>query len=163
MIDKFEKFNSRVIKGFQWIGFASILVMMVITCVDVLGAKLFKMPVLGSIDIVMLCQVVAISFACGMTLLVGRHIQVEFFLPFLPRPVQRVVNSVVHLLGFGLFIVIIWRLFTLGRSFQISGEYSMTIYIPYYPFAYGIAFACIPVCLVLLVEFFKSLKKGVEK
>ena len=163
MLDKFERINRRLSQVFQWIGFAGLLVMMVITCVDVVGAKVFKMPVLGSIDIVMLCQIVAISFACGMTLIVGRHIQVEFFFPFLPRPVQRVVNSIIHLLGFGLFLVIIWRLFVLGYSFQNSGEYSMTIYIPYYPFAYGIAFACIPVCLILLVEFFKSLKKEVEK
>lgn len=163
MLDKFERINRRLSKVFQWIGFAGILVMMVITCVDVVGAKVFKMPVLGSIDIVMLCQIVAISFACSMTLIVGRHIQVEFFFPFLPRPVQRVVNSIIHLLGFGLFLVIIWRLFALGHSFQTTGEYSMTIYIPYYPFAYGIAFACIPVCLVLLVEFVKSLKKEVEK
>ena len=163
MLDKLERFNRRLSTWFRWIGIVGILVMMVITCVDVVGAKVFKTPVLGSIDIVMLCQIVAISFACSMTLIAGRHIQVEFFSPFLPRPVQRVANSIIHLLGFGLFLLIIWRLFALGHSFQTSGQYSMTIYIPFYPFAYGIAFACIPVCLVLLVEFFKSLTKRVEK
>lgn len=163
MLDKFERFNRRLSSWFEWIGIAGILVMMVITCVDVVGAKVFKMPVLGSIDIVMLCQIVAISFACGMTLVVGRHIQVEFFFPFLPRPVQRVVNSVIHLIGLLLFIVIIWRVYMLGHSFQSTGQYSMTVYIPYYPFAYGVAIACIPVCLVLLVKFLKSLTKGVEK
>jgi TRAP-type C4-dicarboxylate transport system permease small subunit len=163
VLDKFERFNRRLSSWFEWIGIAGILVMMVITCVDVVGAKVFKMPVLGSIDIVMLCQIVAISFACGMTLVVGRHIQVEFFFPFLPRPVQRVVNSVIHLIGLLLFIVIIWRVYMLGHSFQSTGQYSMTVYIPYYPFAYGVAIACIPVCLVLLVKFLKSLTKGVEK
>ena len=163
MLDKFERFNRRLSDWFEWIGLAGMLLMMVITCVDVVGAKVFKMPVLGSIDIVMLCQIVAISFACSMTLIVGRHIKVEFFFLFLPRLVQRVISSIIHLIGLGLFIVIIWQLYELGRSFQSSGEYSMTIYIPYYPFAYGIAFACIPVCLILLVEFLKSLKKGVEK
>lgn len=163
MLDKFERFNRRLSSWFEWIGLAGILVMMVVTCVDVVGAKVFKRPVLGSIDIVMLCQIVAISFACSMTQLVGRHIKVEFFFFFLPRLVQRVVNSIIHLIGIGLFIVIIWRLFVLGHSFQTFGEYSMTIYIPYYPFAYGIGFACIPVCLLLVVEFLKSLTKGVDK
>jgi TRAP-type C4-dicarboxylate transport system permease small subunit len=163
VLDKFERFNRRLSDWFEWIGLAGMLLMMVITCVDVVGAKVFKMPVLGSIDIVMLCQIVAISFACSMTLIVGRHIKVEFFFFFLPRLVQRVISSFIHFIGLGLFIVIIWQLYELGRSFQSSGEYSMTIYIPYYPFAYGIAFACIPVFLILLVEFLKSLKKGVEK
>ena len=157
MLDKFERFNRRLSDWFEWIGFAALLLIMVITCVDVVGAKVFKMPVLGSIDIV------AISFAASMTLIAGRHIKVEFFFPLFPRLAQRVISSVIHLLGLGLFIVVIWRLYVLGYSFQTSGEYSMTIYIPYYPFAYGVAFACIPVCLVLLVEFLKSLTKGVQK
>jgi len=163
MLGKFERFNRRLSDWFEWIGFAALLLIMVITCVDVVGAKVFKMPVLGSIDIVMLCQIVAISFAASMTLIAGRHIKVEFFLSLLPPRVQAVFNAIIPLLGLGLFIVIIWRLYVLGHSFQTAGEYSMTIYIPYYPFAYGVAFACIPVCLVLLVEFLKSLTKGVQK
>jgi hypothetical protein len=59
--------------------------------------------------------------------------------------------------------VIIWRVCVLGYSFQTSGEYSMTAYIPYYPFVYALALAFIPVCLVLLVELFKSLKQKAEK
>ena len=163
MLDKFERFNRRLSDWFEWIGFAALLLIMVITCVDVVGAKVFKMPVLGSIDIVMLCQIVAISFAASMTLIAGRHIKVEFFLSLLPRRVQAVFNGIIPLLGLGLFIVIMWRLYVLGYSFQTSGEHSMTIYIPYYPFAYGVAFACIPVCLVLLLEFLKSVTKGAQK
>ncbi|NIS59706.1 MAG: TRAP transporter small permease subunit [Proteobacteria bacterium] len=111
----------------------------------------------------MLSQIVAISFAASMTLILGRHIRVEFFVARLPRRAQAVINSTVFLLGFGLFIVIIWRLCVLGYSFQTAGESSATIYIPYYPFAYGIAFASIPVCLVFLLEFLKSLTKRVQR
>jgi len=140
-----------------------LLVMMAITCIDVVGAKAFRCPLLGSIDIVQLAQIVAIAFAASMALILGRHIQVEFFVTRLPRRAQAVINSIVLLLGFGLFIVIVWRLCVLGYSFQTAGESSATIYIPYYPFAYGIALACIPVCLVFLLRFLKSLKKEKEQ
>jgi TRAP-type C4-dicarboxylate transport system permease small subunit len=163
MLGKFERFTRRLSNWFEWIGFAAILLIMVITCVDVVGAKVFKMPILGSIDIVMLCQIVAISFACSMTQMLGRHIQVESFFYLLPRLVQRVINSIVLLFGLGLFIVIIWQMYVLGHSFQTAHQTSMTIYIPYYPFAYGAAFACIPVCLVLVLELLKSLTKGDQK
>jgi hypothetical protein len=59
--------------------------------------------------------------------------------------------------------VIIWRLCVLGHSFQTSGEYSATAYIPYYPFAYGIALASIPVCLVFLLQLLKLLTKRVQE
>jgi TRAP-type C4-dicarboxylate transport system permease small subunit len=163
VLNKFEKFNRRVSDGFEWIGLAGLLLMMVITCIDVIGAKVFKSPVLGALDIVQLSQIVAISFGMGMALIVGRHIRVESFFPLLPQRAQTVINSLIHLLGLGFFIVIIWQVCVLGYAFQTSGEYSMTAYIPYYPFAYAIALAFIPICLILLVKFLKSLRKGAQE
>ena len=163
MLDKFEKFNRRLSGWFEWIGLAALLVMMLITCIDVIGAKVFKSPILGALDIVQLCQIVAIGFAVSMALIVGRHIQVEFFFDLLPRRVQAVISPIILLIVFVFFIVIIWQIGVLGYSFQTSGEYTATAYIPLYPFAYGVALAFIPVCLVLLVEFLKSLKQKVEK
>ena len=159
VLDKWERFNRRLSDRFEWIGLVGLLVMMAITCIDVVGAKVFRWRLLGALDIVMLAQIVAIAFAASMVLILGRHIQVEFFIKLLPRRVGAVINSVVPLLGLGLFSLIIWRLCALGYSFQTAGEYSATIHIPYYPFAYGIALASIPVCLVFLLEFLKSLKK----
>lgn len=158
-MDKFESINRRLSGWCEWVGLAALLLMMVITCIDVVGAKVFKSPLLGAIDIVMLSQTVAISFSASMALRLGRHIQVEFFFDQLPKRLQVVVDSFVLLLGLGLFTAIIWRLFLLGYSFQTSGEYSPTAYIPLYPFAYAIAFASVPVFLVLLQEFVKSLLK----
>lgn len=163
MLSKFEKFNRRISLCFEWVGLAGLLVMMVITCVDVIGAKVFKSPILGALDIVQLCQIVAIGFAVSMTLIVGRHIQVEFFFDLLRRRVQAVISPIILLIVFVFFIVIIWQVIVLGYSFQTSGEYTATAYIPLYPFAYGLALAFVPVCLVLLVEFFKSFKQKEDK
>jgi len=163
VLSKFERFNRRLSGWCEWLGVAAMLLMMVITCTDVVGAKVFLSPLLGAIDIVMLAQIVAISFAAGMALIIGRHIQVEFFFNLLPRRAQAVINSFVLLLGLILFILIVWRLCVLGHSFQTSGEYSPTAYIPLYPFAYSIALASIPVCLVLLLGFLNSLMKREQK
>jgi len=159
VLGKFERFNRRLSDWFEWIGLAGMLLVMAITCIDVVGAKVFKWPLLGALDMVMLSQIVAIAFAASMALILGRHIRVEFLFNLLPRRARAIINSFVLLLGLGLFSVIIWRLCVLGYSFQTSGEYSMTAYIPLYPFAYGIALASIPVCLVFLLEFLKSLTK----
>ena len=163
MLDKFEKFNRRLSGWFEWIGLAALLVMMLITCIDVIGAKVFKSPILGALDVVQLSQIVAIGFAASMTLIVGRHIQVEFFFDLLPRRVQAVISPIILLIVLLFFIVIIWQIGVLGYSFQASGEYTATAYIPLYPFAYAVALAFIPVCLVLLVEFLKSFKQRAEK
>jgi TRAP-type C4-dicarboxylate transport system permease small subunit len=163
VLNKFENFNRRVSTWCEWLAVVAMLLMMVITCIDVVGAKLFLAPLLGAIDIVQLSQIIAISFAAGMTLILGRHIQVEFFFQLLPRRVQAVTDSCVNLLGLGLFILIVWRLVELGHSYQTTGEYTATAYIPLYPFAYAVAIACIPVCLVLFSELLKSLTMREKK
>jgi len=163
VLDKFEKFNHRLSYWFEWIGLAGMLLMMAITCIDVVGAKVFHWRLFGAIDTVMLSQIVAIAFAASMALIVGRHIQVEFVIARLPRRAQAVIDSIVLLLGLGLFSLIIWQLCVLGYTFQTSGEHSQSAYIPYYPFAYCIALASIPVCLVLLLKFLKSIGRIVQK
>jgi TRAP-type C4-dicarboxylate transport system permease small subunit len=163
VLDKFEKYNHRLSGWFEWIGLAAILLIMVITCIDVVGAKVFSWRLFGAIDIVMLSQIVAIAFAASMTMILGRHIQVEFVIARLPKRTQAVIDSIVLLLGLGLFSLIVWRLCVLGYTFQTSGEHSQSAYIPYYPFAYCIALASISVCLVLLLKLLKSIRRIIER
>jgi TRAP-type C4-dicarboxylate transport system permease small subunit len=111
---------------------------------------------------VMLTQIIAIAFPASLTLILGRHIQVELLITRLSNRTQAVISSFALLLGFGLFVLIILRLYLIGYSFQTSGEQSHSAHIPYYPFAYGIALASIPVCLVYLQKLFSSLKKVVK-
>jgi TRAP-type C4-dicarboxylate transport system permease small subunit len=162
-LEKFEKFNHRLSNWFEWIGLAGFLMMMSVTCIDVIGAKLFLLPVFGAIDIVTLSQVVAISFAAASALILGRHVRVEFFMVMLPRRVRALIDIIIHLLGLALFIVIIWRLCVYGYLLQTGGEESATARIPLAPFAYSIALASIPVCLVFLLEFLNAIVRMAKR
>ena len=162
-LGKFEKLVSQLSGWFEWLGIAGLLLMMFITTIDVVGGKLFTWRLLGAIDIVMLSQVVAIAFAAAFALIVGRHVRVEFFVNCLPPRARAVIASIISFLGLSLFVLIIWRLCALGYSFQSSGEATATVYIPLYPFAYGIALASIPVCLIFCLDLIKSLTKVVKR
>jgi TRAP-type C4-dicarboxylate transport system permease small subunit len=159
VLDKFEKFYQRISGWFEWVGVAGLLAMMFVTLIDVIGAKLFNTPLLGAMDWVRIFQSVAIAFACAMALIIGRHVQVEFFVNRLPQRAQAVTDSIISLLGLGLFILIVWRLIDLGYYFQAGGETSATAHVPRCLPAYGIALASIPVCLVFLQWFLSSLTK----
>lgn len=152
---KFEKFNRWLSGWFEWIGVVGLLVMMLVTCLDVLGAWLFLWPLPGVCDIVGLSQAM-IPFAAGFTLIIGRHIRVDFLMNKLPRRAQAVIDCIIALLGVALFILIIWRMYALGQYYQAAGEGSGSIRIPLSPFAYGLALASIPVCLVLFQQFLNS-------
>lgn len=162
-LNKFEKFNRRVSMGIEWVGLAALLLMMLVTTLDVIGSKLFLLPVFGAFDIMMLAQLVAMTFAAGATLIVGLHITVEFFVPLLPPRIQAVVDCIVFLLGFILFALIVWRLCLYSYDLQINGEVSLTARIPFYPFVYGATLACVPVCLIYLSYFIESFLKALKR
>jgi TRAP-type C4-dicarboxylate transport system permease small subunit len=154
-LEKMDRINRRLSGWFELIGLGGLLVMMVITCLDVFGGKLFRTPVYGALDIVMLGQLVAVSFATAYALLIGRHVSVEFFLAILPKRLQAIIDAVISFFGLTFFILIVWRLAVYGYSLQIR--------IPLYPFAYGIAFASIPVALIFFARIINAIDRMVEK
>ena len=162
-LEKFEKFNHNISSAIEWVGLIGFLIMMLVTTVDVIGAKAFLHPIFGALDIVMKAQLIAMSFAAAATLIAGRHVAVEFFTPLLPKPLQKVVAVFVNLVGFALFLILVWRLTEYAYSLHIENELTPTARIPLYPFAYGAAFACIPVCLVYFYHLLVSISRLVKR
>ena len=144
----FDQFNKKVSSFIETVGFICLFLMMAITCVDVFGAKVFKQPVLGALDIVMVSQAMAVAFALGSSLILGRHVEVEFFMPLLPRPAQVVIDTLVQILCLLLFVAICWQMTLYGYDMQQGKEVTPTIRVPLYGFAYLIALSCVPVCLI---------------
>jgi len=147
-LEKFERFNEALSRWAAWIGFAAVFFMVVLTCVDVLGSKLFRLPVPGSLDMMMLAQLIGISFAGAATLVHHRHVSVEFFVVMLPKRAQALIDCVVQFLCLVLLVIIVWRLITHGYHLQTGGEETPTIQIRIAPFSYAAALATVPVCLV---------------
>lgn len=141
---------------FEWLGIAGLLAMMLVTVIDVAGAKLFSWRLLGAIDIVQLSQTVAIAFAAATTLIAERHVRVEFIIVRFSLRGQAVFDIIVNFLCSGLFLLFIWRMTVLGLTFQRTGEGSPTIYTPLQYFAYGMALAMVPVLVMYLLNLVKS-------
>jgi len=158
-LNTFEKFNRKFSMSIEWVGLAALLLMMLITTIDIIGAKMFRVPIFGVLDAMMILQLVGMSFGVASALVLGRHVQVEFFVMMLPKRIQAAVDCIINLLGFVLFVLIVWRLGVYAHGLQIDGEVSSTARIPLYPFVYGAAFACTPVCLIYATTFVKAVPK----
>ena len=65
-----------------------------------------------------------------------------------------------NLMGIALFLGAGYNLFVMGSDLQKAGEVSSTLQLPYYAIAYGIGFACITVCLVLIAEIVALIAGG---
>jgi len=148
---------------FNWVAGAAVVAMLVLVVADIIGIKFFKYPIPGGIEMVSFLAVVVTAFAIAFTQMHHGHIQVEFFVMRMPTRIKAGVIALVSLLGTVLFALLAWQSYKFGYTLQVTGEVSMTQRIPFYPFVYAIAFCCIPICLLLLVDFLKSVMKVVQQ
>ena len=158
-MDKFTRSSSRHL---EWVGVIGIILMFLVNLVDVVGAKLFLWPVPGATEVISFSQIMAIAPAIAITLLLNRHIRVEFIIMRFPKRIRGAINSFSSFLSLVIFVLILWQSLLYGQSLQRAGEIGSTSHIPFYPFAYFIAFCSIPVCLAFLVEVLKSLSEVVK-
>jgi TRAP-type C4-dicarboxylate transport system permease small subunit len=140
----------------------TVVMMMLVTCADVV-LRLFGHPIPGTYEMVGFLGTVVISFALAYTSLEKGHIAVELFIGRLPTRWQFFIDGINSLAGIALFSLITWQSFIYARDLSSSGEVSLTLQVPTYPFVYGISAGCGLLCLVLLAEALSSFKRVAGK
>lgn len=151
-LDRFEKFINSLSSWLNWIAGVGLVAMLALIIADIIGAKLFKWPIPGGIEMVGFLGVVVATFAIAQTQIFHGHIEVEFMVTRLPKRAQKAISIFIYSLGMILFALLSWQSFEFGYTLQSSGEVSMTQEIPFYPLIYSMGFCCIVVFLVLLMQ-----------
>src|SRR4030043_2176592 len=129
-LDRFEKLINSLSTWLNWVAGVGLVTMLALIVADIIGAKLFKWPIPGGIEMVGFLGVVVATFAIAQTQVLHCHIEVEFVVTRLPKAAQKVISCFVYLLGMALFALLSWRSFEFGRTLQTSGEVSMTQELP---------------------------------
>jgi len=158
MFDKFEKAVTGIAGWFNWVACASLMGMVALVLIDICGNKFFKMPLTGGIELVSLLSVMAISFAIAQTQVAHGHIEVDMLVRKLPRTPQKVISVIVQCFSISLFLILMWQSYTYGLALQASGEVSMTVRLPYYPFVWALGLCSLAVVLVLIMQMIKMLR-----
>lgn len=130
--------------------------MTALTCADVI-LRIFRHPILGTYEIVGFLGAIVASFAMAHTTILRGHVAVELLVMRLPHKVQVVVYLIIHVLSIALFALIAYESILFGNDLRLANEVSLTLQIPFFPVLFGISFACMVVCLVLLVDFWRVL------
>ncbi|MFC1971525.1 TRAP transporter small permease [Chloroflexota bacterium] len=161
--ERIEKFLKSFSVWLSVVAGLGLMGMLAITMANVIGIKLLKYAIPGGIEMVTFLFVVEVAFAMAYVQVLHENIRIELFVMSLPERAQTGLAALASLLGAILFGLLTWRVAKFAYVLQLSGQVSFSERIPYYPFAYALAFCCLPVFLLLLLEFWKSLMKVVHK
>jgi TRAP-type C4-dicarboxylate transport system permease small subunit len=160
---KFKGLSDLLGRWFNHLAIVSFLIMLFVTFLDVLGAKLFRFPLPGSLEIISLAQIVAILGTAAVTQKRGDHVRVEIVVDHLPQGWRSCLNTVTSVILLVLFCIIGWQGLRYAQNLIHMREVSGTAAIPLYPFALWITLSCIPMCLVLVWNILHSIVEGGDK
>lgn len=139
----------------------TLTLIMGITVADVILRSCGR-PIVGIFELVAYAGAVVIGFSIPFTSWVRGHIYVDFFVQRFPLPVRKGIHTATRGLGMGLFVMIGWNLFLMGRDLYKSGEVSSTLQMPFYPVVFGIGFCCFIQALVLAGDIVKIFRGQYE-
>lgn len=158
---RLEKQIDNLSSAFNWLAAVAVLIMMLITCADVV-LRFFRHPIPGTYEIVGLMGAVGVSFALAHTTAKKGHIMVEFLTRRMPKKVQFIVAAGGEMISAVLFGILALQSTIYALDLKRTGEVSLTIEVPIYPFVFSIAIGCLLVSLVLLTDLYKSLKRATQ-
>lgn len=141
-----------------WVAGTAIVIMMVLTCADVV-LRYFRCPIPGTYELVCYLGAVAVAFAMAHTSVQRGHVAVSLIVRLMPRRIRGIIDATTSIFGFILFALITWQSVVYAEALRASGEVSLTLRLPFYPFVYGVGFASAAVCLVLLTDILNGLAK----
>ena len=128
--------------------------MILITCANVFS-RIVWVPIKGTFELMGFFGAVATAFVLGHTQMKKAHISVDILVNQFSQKTRNVFNAINYLVCMVFFAVAGWQIFLLAINLRNTGEVTETLRIVYYPFTYGVAFGCILLALVLLVDFLK--------
>lgn len=168
----FERSTNGLARGMYYVAGSAIVSMMLLTCADVLlrfGVTLYHSykwqllenikPIPGTYELVCFLGAVAVSFAMAHTSVEKGHVAVSLVVQLFPQRIRTIIGSITNSFGFILFALLSWQSVLYANDLRETGEVSLTLQLPFYPFVYGIGFAAAAVCLVLVVDLSKNLAK----
>jgi TRAP-type C4-dicarboxylate transport system permease small subunit len=141
-------------RGLNVIGGLGLVFIVLITTSDVI-LRAFRLPILGTYEIVSFTGCVVVLFALPLTSWLHAHIYVDFVVEKFSPGVQKAINVSTRCLVIFLFILFAWNLMTYAADLQRIGEVSPTLKIPFYPVVYAAGVCCFVQCLVLVCDVVK--------
>lgn len=147
---------SRVVNS---VGMVMLVAMMLLTVADVTLRYLFRMPILGSLEITRFMLVSLVFLAMAYTQVKKGHVRLDTIFDRLPRKTQALIDSIAYLFSIGLVSLTTWQSIVYAQYMWTQGIVSEALRIPVYPFVLIVAFGSLLLCLVLVADFINSIDR----
>ena len=151
-------------KWLGWVAGGALVAMMLLTVGNMILRALPRCSPFGfTAEVVGWLAAMVVAFALGYTQINRGHVAVDIFVVRLRQRAQAVIDAIMSFIGMVLFGVATWQIVELASRVWEIGLVSATLKISFFPLIYLVALGCAFLCLVLLLDFLKSLAQVVKR
>jgi len=157
-----EKLVNTLNRWATWLAGGLLVALMLLTVANMVMREVWE-PFAGTAEIVGFLAALVAALALGYTQIHRGHTWVDILVARLPPRAQAIIDSTMFFLAMIMFGLATWQIFKLANHYWKIGLLSETLKIIFFPFIYVVALGCALLCLVLLVDFLKSLAQAAKK
>ena len=158
----FERIIYAVARRLSWVSAGALAAMMAMICAEIVSRSFYR-SIEGAYEIVGFLAAITISLAIAHTQIQKGHVAVEVVVLRLKKQLQIIIDCFNWFVSIILFALITWRLCVYGIGLQRTGEVSPTLWWPVHPIVYVVALGSFGLCLILLIDFYKTLIEAIRK
>lgn len=135
-------------------GVSAVLILLLIgvTCVDVVGRYLFNRPFGGAYELTQILLAALVFAALPLTSADGGHVEVDLALHLLPRPVQSLLGRLAAGVSAVVLVYFAWRLALIGLDQLHDGARSASLAIPMAPLAFLASISCVASAIAMILR-----------
>lgn len=163
MLHKLEKAIYRFAAKVSYVGQTVLMVMVLLVVVDVILRRFFNSPLPWSLEVIQVMLVIVVFFSVAYCGVQKAHVCIDVLTARIPQKARTIISIFTHILGITILIYMAW-----GGSISALARYhdnrvTGILPIPIYPFAFVVAFGCLLLALVLLVQLVSIILHKVTK
>jgi TRAP-type C4-dicarboxylate transport system permease small subunit len=133
---------------------------MALVLANVIMRNVFKLPMLGTVEIVGLLTATGLGLALSNCEMTDFNIAMDIVTEKLSRRAQKVIDILIYLVSLGFWAIVVWRIFVFASTSYTNGRVTATASIPLYPFIFILGFNVFCLCVVLAYKLIRTVKEA---
>jgi len=142
-----------VVTGAACVAGGVLVFLMFMTTIGIVGRKL-GWPINGVFDLTHFTVLIMTFLGLAYAGFHGAHVTIELLFQRLGPKTQRIMNRLINLLGFVIFLLIAWRTYVYSFLVRDINDTSQLLEIPHFPFYWLAAAGSLLFALVMLLRVF---------
>ena len=131
---------------------------MVLVLANIILRNIFKLPILGTLEIVGLLTATGLGLALSNCEMNDFNTAMDVFTEKLPKKAQKIIDVFVYVISLGFFSIVVWRIFVFASTSFNNGRVTPTASIPIFPFIFLLGINVFFLCVVLAYKLVCKVK-----